>query len=503
MAGMGVRGRRVAEERDLASLERIGAHSHICGLGVDEARSALSDIPFISQGLVGQQEARKAASVVVKMVRAGMIGGRAVLLAGPPGSGKTALAMGMAQALGDSTPFVKLSASEIFSNEISKTEALSQSLRRAIGVKIREETEIIEGEVVEIQIDRPLAGGVAHLGSSGKLTLKTTEMETIYDLGEKMVNALAKEKVSSGDVIAIDKGTGKVSKRGRSFARSRDYDAIGASTKFVHCPDGELQKKKEVQHVVSLHEIDVINSRQQGFLALFAGDTGEIKKEVREQIDSKVSEWIEEGKAEIVPGVLFIDEVHMLDIECFSFINRAIEGDLAPLLIMATNRGIAQIRGTNFRSPHGIPLDLLDRLLIIMTKPYSEKEMREILTLRCVEEDIAIADAAMDLLTKIAEEASLRYAMYLLTTSALTCAKRRAEKVDVEDVKRCYSIFLDVKRSTHFLHEYQKEYLFNEVDDADADADADGDADAPMGGDVDALQSASTARENTMNDGNA
>lgn len=140
---------------------------------------------------------------------------------------------------------------------------------------------------------------------------------------------------------------------------------------------------------MSLHEIDVINSRQQGFLALFAGDTGEIRPEVhpssprlpgtqpgscvgprrpapphpicqrcrpfepetgrgvlfrcahfqislpdpygpatgspstppqppsptilsrvqvREQIDSKVAEWREEGKAEIVPGVLFIDE---------------------------------------------------------------------------------------------------------------------------------------------------------------------------------------------------
>jgi len=42
------------------------------------------------------------------------------------------------------------------------------------------------------------------------------------------------------------------------------------------------------------------------------------------QINSKVSEWREEGKAEIAPGVLFIDEVHMLDIECFSFLNRAL-----------------------------------------------------------------------------------------------------------------------------------------------------------------------------------
>ena len=42
------------------------------------------------------------------------------------------------------------------------------------------------------------------------------------------------------------------------------------------------------------------------------------------------------------PQVLFIDEVHMLDIESFSFLNRALESDMAPVLIMATNRGITR-----------------------------------------------------------------------------------------------------------------------------------------------------------------
>jgi DNA helicase TIP49 (TBP-interacting protein) len=51
--------------------------------------------------------------------------------------------------------------------------------RKSIGVRIREETEIIEGEVVEVQIDRPASGSGAKVG---KITLKTTEMETIYDL---------------------------------------------------------------------------------------------------------------------------------------------------------------------------------------------------------------------------------------------------------------------------------------------------------------------------------
>jgi RuvB-like protein 2 len=53
-------------------------------------------------------------------------------------------------------------------------------------------------------------------------------METIYDLGTKMIDSLSKEKVLAGDVVVIDKVTGKISKLGRSFARSRDYDAMGA-----------------------------------------------------------------------------------------------------------------------------------------------------------------------------------------------------------------------------------------------------------------------------------
>lgn len=55
------------------------------------------------------------------------------------------------QALGPDTPFTTIAGSEIFSLEMSKTEALTQAFRRSIGVKIMEETEIIEGEVVEIQ----------------------------------------------------------------------------------------------------------------------------------------------------------------------------------------------------------------------------------------------------------------------------------------------------------------------------------------------------------------
>jgi len=445
---------KVAEVREITRIERIGAHSHIRGLGLDDS---LDPRP-VSQGMVGQTQARRAAGVVVEMVKEGKIAGRAVLIAGIPGTGKTAIAMGMAQALGTDTPFTAMAGSEIYSLEMSKTEALTQAFRKSIGVRIREETEIIEGEVVEVQIDRPATGTGAKVG---KLTLKTTEMETIYDLGNKMIESVVKEKVQAGDVVTIDKATGKITKLGRSFTRARDYDATGASTRFVQCPEGELQKRKEVVHTVTLHEIDVINSRTQGFLALFSGDTGEIKPEVRDQINAKVSEWREEGKAEIAPGVLFIDEVHMLDMECFSFLNRALEDDMAPVVVMATNRGITKIRGTQYTSPHGMPLDLLDRTIIIPTTQYDEKERRQILKIRCEEEDTEISEDALTVLTKVGGETSLRYAIQLICVASLVSKKRKGTEISIEDVKRVYSLFLDETRSVEFLKEYQDEFMFN------------------------------------------
>lgn len=91
------------------------------------------------------------------VMQEGKIAGRAVLIAGQPGTGKTAIAMGgisyygnytivrtsyssvagMAQALGTDTPFTAIAGSEIFSLEMSKTEALTQAFRKSIGVRIK------------------------------------------------------------------------------------------------------------------------------------------------------------------------------------------------------------------------------------------------------------------------------------------------------------------------------------------------------------------------------
>ena len=75
------------------------------------------------------------------MIKEGKIAGRAILMGGQPGTGKTAIAyplkrksrMGMAKALGEDVPFTMMAGSEIFSLEMSKTEALIQAFRKSIG----------------------------------------------------------------------------------------------------------------------------------------------------------------------------------------------------------------------------------------------------------------------------------------------------------------------------------------------------------------------------------
>merc|ERR1712023_108779 len=152
----------------------------------------------------------------------------------------------------------------------------------------------------------------------------------------------------------------------------------------------------------TLHDLDSSNAKPQGgqdvmslMGQMMKPKKTEITEKLRTEINRVVNRYIDQGIAELVPGVLFIDEVHMLDIECFTFLNRALESSLSPIVVFATNRGVCTIRGTDIVSPHGIPVDLLDRMLIIRTMPYSLEEMSHILSIRAQTENLEMEQDAI------------------------------------------------------------------------------------------------------------
>ena len=168
--------------------------------------------------------------MVVDLIKSRKFSGRALLLVGAPGTGKTALALGVSHELGVKVPFCPMVGSEVYSAEVKKTEVLAEAFRRAIGalrlfgvalclqwvlllgLKIKETKNVYEGEITELtptEAENPLSGygkTVSHV----VVGLKTVKGTKQLRLDPTIYEAILKEKVVVGDVIYIEQQTGAV-----------------------------------------------------------------------------------------------------------------------------------------------------------------------------------------------------------------------------------------------------------------------------------------------------
>merc|ERR1711985_98312 len=455
-------GMKIEEVKSTTKAQRVAVHTHIKGLGLDEHGTALQ----CAAGMVGQEKAREAAGVIVEMIKSKKMAGRALLLAGAPGTGKTAIALGIAQELGSKVPFCPMVGSEVYSSEVKKTEVLMENFRRAIGLRIKETKEVYEGEVTELtpeEAENPL-GGYGKTIANVVIGLKTTRGAKQLRLDPSIYEQMQKEKVAVGDIIYVEGNSGAVKRVGRSDSYATEFDL--EAEEYVPLPKGDVHKKKEIVQDVTLHDLDIANAKPQGGQDIVSVMNNmlkprktEITEKLRLEINKVVNRYIDQGVAELVPGVLFIDEVHMLDIECFTYLNRALESTLAPIVVLATNRGMCPVRGTEVLAPHGVPVDLLDRLMIIRTMPYTLEETFQILSIRAKTEVIDVEDEALAFVAQVGQDASLRFAVQLLTPANVlpkTAGRGTIAKPDVEEMSK---LFLDAKSSAIRLQREADKYL--------------------------------------------
>lgn len=402
------------------------------------------------------------------MIRIKKFAGKAILLAGPPGSGKTALALAIAHELGNKVPFCPMVASEVYSHEVKKTEILMENCRRAIGLRVKETKEVYEGEVTEVtplETENPF-GGVGKTLSHVIIGLKTAKGSKQLKLDPSIYESLQRERVEVGDVIYIESNTGVVKRLGRSDAFATEFDL--EAEEYVPVPKGDVLKKKEIVQDVTLHDLDSANARPSGgsgdvlsmMSQLMKPKKTEITEKLRAEINKIVNNYIDEGIAELVPGVLFIDEVHMLDIECFTYLHRLLESSVSPIIILATNRGKTLVRGSDgILSAHGIPSDLLDRLTIIKMNPYTQEQVSDIVSIRAKVEGVNLSEDGLKELALIGYEKTLRYAVQLLSPASQLAKVLKQEKVDKKLIHEAAGLFFDVSKSAEVLKNREKEYL--------------------------------------------
>lgn len=454
---------QISKVKDQTTREsRTAAHTHIKGLGLDERGIAKT----VDNGFVGQTEAREAAGVIVDLIKAKKMSGKAILLAGGPATGKTAIALAISQELGPKVPFVPIVGSELYSVEVKKTEALMENFRKSIGLRIKETKEVYEGEVTELtpeESENPLGGygkTIAHL----IVGLKSAKGTKTLRLDPVMYESIQKEKITVGDVIYVEANTGSVKRVGRSDAYATEFDL--EAEEYVPLPKGDVHKKKEIVQDITLHDLDVSNAKPQGgqdvlsvMGQLLKPKKTEITEKLRLEVNKVVQKYMDQGIAELVPGVLFIDEVNMLDIEIFTYLNKALEASIAPIVVLASNRGLTTVRGTDdIKAPHGIPTDLIDRLLIIRTLPYATEEIKIIIEKRAKIENLPINDEALNYLAQEGSKTSLRYALQLLSPSGVLAKTFNHNEIQLSDVQEAQDLFLDAKRSTKILQE-SKDFL--------------------------------------------
>jgi RuvB-like protein 2 len=420
-------------------------HSHIRGLGINN----IFKFKHISQGLIGQYCARKAFLIFLFSIKNFDFQKINIIVIGNQETGKTSLSIGIAMSINKSTPFIALNGSELNISAVSRIETITQFIRKTIGIIFHSESFLIEGEIVDIEINKDEKKRSQFYA---KLILKTEEIQTTFKIGEKLYTTILQNTIKKGDRIIINKEKNSVEKINLGHIENYENKRHQLNTIKI----GNLEKYEVHEHIITLHELDLLNSNSKSSISkFFTNDLKEISNEIREKIDRIMIKWQINKKIKLIKGILLIDEANLLDTESFAYLNKYIEGFISPSIILSANNSNLNLSGTQFKSPYGIPIDFLDRFLVVQTSSYSCNEIENILKLRAKEEMLLVDDEAYKLLIKIGIECGIRYSIYVMCISIIV-STGGFTNINYKDIKKSFMMFVDRDRFTRYTKKLKR-----------------------------------------------
>ncbi|XP_012514416.1 PREDICTED: ruvB-like 1 [Propithecus coquereli] len=390
---------KIEEVKSTTKTQRIASHSHVKGLGLDESGLAKQ----AASGLVGQENARELdPSIFESLQKERVEAGDVIYIEANSGAVKR---QGRCDTYAtefdlEAEEYVPLPKGDVHKkkeiiqdvtlHDLDVANARPQVRPPAPGrpgLRIKETKEVYEGEVTELtpcETESPM-GGYGKTISHVIIGLKTA------------------------------KGTKQLKLSGTSSQREAALScrAGGGWTSWGHLRNPGRRSPRQRLETSS-------GSRDK----------------LRGEINKVVNKYIDQGVAELVPGVLFIDEVHMLDIECFTYLHRALDSSIAPIVIFASNRGNCVVSPPARRWPLSLALDSASQ-----SRPSG----------------VAGARGGSQRRPFIASTG--RYAVQLLTPANLLAKINGKDGIEKEHVEEISELFYDAKSSAKILADQQDKYM--------------------------------------------
>ncbi|KAI4291307.1 RuvB-like protein 2 [Pancytospora philotis] len=257
-------------------------------------------------------------------------------------------------------------------------------MRRAVRLSFRENLKVIEGEIVAM--------------SASKLTLKTVDMESVFDIGHRIGAELEKERAGVGSVVRIYKESGFVTKLGRSAATRAAQEV--SFVPVVELPEGECIKTETVSTDLSLDELDVINYKEEAEELLYR--RVHVSPGVQAEVDRKVRTWVTEDKATVSKGVLVIHDADALAAPLLGLIADYKNAEFAPLVVLLCEKA---------------PQLLKDKAFVLRIEAPTPAALASIFAARARFLRIELSDEAGEMLGALAQQHGLSHAMQIMYLS--------------------------------------------------------------------------------------